>query len=120
MPYLIKLKQFKDERGVLTIAEQEIPFTVKRIFYIQGKPGYSRGGHRHHKTTQALICINESCIIYNNNGKKEEEFVLDHPSKCLILEPKDWHIMHKFKPGAILLVLASTLYDKNDYIDVRY
>jgi hypothetical protein len=79
-----------------------------------------RGGHRQHKTIQAAICIHGSCIVSNNDGEKKEDFLLDHPSKCLILETKDWHTMHHFTPDAVLLVLASTTFDPSDYIYEEY
>jgi dTDP-4-dehydrorhamnose 3,5-epimerase-like enzyme len=79
-----------------------------------------RGGHRHHKTIQAAICIKGSCTIYNNDGQKEETFVLDQPNKCLIIEPKDWHTMYNFTPDAILMVFASEYFDANDYIHQSY
>jgi len=75
-----------------------------------------RGGHRHKTTVQAAICIHGSCIVSNNDGIKNEDFVLDHPAKCLILEPMDWHTMHHFSKDAVLMVFASAYFDANDYI----
>lgn len=120
MAHLIKLKTFSEQRGNLTVIEKEIPFEIKRIFYIYGVDESVRGGHRHKTTVQAAICINGSCIVSNNNGNKKEDFVLDHPNKCLILETKDWHTMHNFSKDAVLLVLASTLFDPADYIYEEY
>jgi dTDP-4-dehydrorhamnose 3,5-epimerase-like enzyme len=119
---LIKLKSYKDERGMLTMVQDELPFEVKRTYYIQLVPSEKivRGGHRHKSATQGLICIAGSCEIYSYDGKKEEIFRLDSPSKCLIVEPADWHTMQKFSSDAILLVFASTKYDVNDYIDQPY
>ena len=120
MAKLIKLKTFSEKRGNLTVIEDQIPFTVKRTFYIYGVDDSVRGGHRHKTTKQAAICIHGSCIVSNNDGEKKEDFVLDHPSKCLILETKDWHTMHHFSPDAILLVFASTYFDSTDYIYEEY
>src|SRR5688572_14271894 len=120
MSYLINLKTFTDKRGNLTVIEKTIPFDIKRIFYIYGVDESKRGGHRHHKTIQAAICIQGHCTIYNNDNAKEEEFVLDSPDKCLILEPKDWHVMHSFSRDAILMVLASEFFDEKDYIFEKY
>lgn len=100
--------------------EKVIPFDIKRIFYIYGVDKEKRGGHRHKTTVQAAICIQGSCEIYNNNGEKEETFILDAPSKCLILEREDWHTMSNFSEDAILMVLASAYYDANDYIFEPY
>lgn len=120
MAYLIDLKTFTDKRGNLTVIEKSIPFDIKRIFYIYGVDDSARGGHRHKKTLQAAICIQGSCHINNNDGASVQEFVLDQPNKCLILEPKDWHTMDNFTPNAILMVLASEYFDANDYIFEPY
>ena len=122
MAHLIQLKTFSDKRGNLSTMEldKEIPFTPKRIFYIYGVDDSVRGGHRHKTTVQAAICIHGSCVVSNNDGKKKEDFTLDHPGKCLILETKDWHTMHHFTKDAVLLVMASTYFDANDYIFEPY
>jgi dTDP-4-dehydrorhamnose 3,5-epimerase-like enzyme len=120
MPYQIDLKTFTDKRGNLTVIEKVIPFDVKRIFYIYGVDSSVRGGHRHKTTIQAAICLQGSCEIHNNNGTTEEYFLLDQPNKCLILEPRDWHIMNNFTQDAILMVLASEYFDANDYIFEPY
>ncbi len=120
MAKLINLKTFCDQRGNLTVIEKVIPFTIKRIFYIYGVDSSIRGKHRHKKTIQAAICIKGKCTIWNNDGKNKEEFVLDTPDKCLILDPADWHKMCNFSPDAILMVLASEYFDYNDYIFEEY
>ena len=120
MAYLINLKTFTDDRGNLTVIEKVVPFDVKRIFYIYGVDDSVRGGHRHHKTVQAAICIQGECTIYNADSATEERYVLDKPDKCLILEPKDWHRMSDFSKDAILMVLASEYFDANDYIYEGY
>lgn len=120
MARLIDLKTFTDQRGNLTVIERVIPFDVRRIFYIYGVDNSVRGGHRHHKTIQAAICLKGHCTIRNNDGNKAEDFVLDKPSACLILEPADWHQMYNFSPDAILMVLASEYFDPKDYIYEPY
>jgi len=120
MAYIIKLKTFSEPKGNLTVIEDDIPFKIKRLFYIYGVDDSVRGGHRHHTTVQAAICIHGSCIVSNNDGKEKEDYMLDHPGKCLILETKDWHTMHHFTPDAVLLVLASTSFDPSDYIYEEY
>ncbi len=120
MARLINLKTFCDFRGNLTVIEKVIPFEIKRIFYIYGVDESVRGKHRHRKTTQAAICLKGRCTIYNNNGEREETFVLDEPSKCLILETRDWHKMYDFSRDAILMVLASEYFDQADYIFEAY
>ena len=120
MSYIIDLKTFTDKRGNLTVIEKVIPFDIKRIFYIYGVDDSKRGGHRHHKTIQAAICIKGSCKIYNNNNIKEEVFELNQPNKCLILNTEDWHTMYDFSEDAILMVLASENFEEKDYIFEPY
>lgn len=120
MAYIINLTTRSDKRGNLTVIEKEIPFEIKRIFYIYGVDDSERGGHRHKTTVQAAICLHGSCVVSNNDGEEKEDYILDHPNKCLILETKDWHTMHHFTPDAVLLVLASTPFDAADYIFEPY
>ena|ERR1035437_5864155 len=120
MAYLLDLKTFTDKRGNLTVIEKSLPFKIKRIFYIYGVDRSVRGGHRHHKTIQAAICIKGRCKIFNNDGKKKEVILLKKPSQCLILEQKDWHEMFEFSKNAILMVLASEYFEEGDYIFEKY
>ncbi len=120
MANIIDLTTHTDKRGNLTVIEKVIPFDIKRIFYIYGVDDSTRGGHRHHKTIQAAVCIKGSCVIRSNNGVEEQDFMLNSPGKCLLIEPQDWHIMTDFTPDAILMVLASEFFDRNDYIFTPY
>ncbi len=120
MPDLIELVTFDEKRGCLTVIEDVLPFDIKRIFYIYNVDDSVRGKHRHHKTVQAVICLEGSCVIHNNNNKIEQEFLLDSPEKCLLIYPEDFHEMHSFSPNAILMVLASEKFDPRDYIFEPY
>ncbi|WP_221394579.1 FdtA/QdtA family cupin domain-containing protein [Dyadobacter sp. NIV53] len=120
MPQLVELNTFTSGAGNLTVFEKIIPGTIKRVFYIYGASEIKRGGHRHHKTWNALVCLHGSCRVYSNDGENEEYFFLDNPASCLILEPKDWHIMDSFSEDSILLVLSNEYYDQSDYIDQPY
>lgn len=120
MPKLLQLSTFHSESGNLTVFEKVIPGTIKRVFYIYGASDLVRGGHRHIKTWNALVCIQGSCSVYTNNGTVEESFQLDSPSTCLVLEPQDWHSMDSFSENAILMVFSNEYYDRADYIDEPY
>ena len=120
MAELIDLKTYTDRRGNLTVIEKVIPFDIKRIFYIYGVDDSVRGGHRHHKTVQAAICLRGHCIISNHTKNGHEDFIFDSPHKCLIINPEDWHTMHHFSKDAILMVLASEYFDPHDYIYEPY
>jgi len=121
MATMIHLKTFNDSRGSLTVIEKELPFTVRRVYYIYnvGK-NEVRAGHRHIKNIQALVCMAGNCEIFVNDGEDKQIFLLDRPDKVLLMEPRDWHTMYNFSSDAMLLVLASEPYDVNDYIDEEY
>ncbi len=123
MAYLLNLVNFSGKKGELTVldnADSLLPFKIKRVFYIYHVDDSIRGGHRHHQTVQAAICIHGSCTVHIDDGEKQEEFLLNNPSICLILETKDWHTMYNFSKDAILLVFASTTFDEKDYIFQPY
>jgi hypothetical protein len=120
MAYTIDLQTFTDERGNLTVIENVLPFDIKRVFYIYGVDASERGGHRHHRTVQAVVCIQGQCKVYNDDGVHRDTHTLDHPSICLVLEPRDWHKMFDFSADAILMVLASENFREEDYIFDEY
>ncbi|MFD1992696.1 sugar 3,4-ketoisomerase [Paenibacillus nicotianae] len=116
---IFNIKELGDERGALTVIESmnNIPFDIKRVFYIYGTAsGIRRGFHAHHKTRQVLISVAGKCKVHLDNTKRKKEVELDSPTKALILEPNDWHEMYDFSPDCVLLVLASELYQAEDYI----
>lgn len=116
---LIKFKDITDKYGHLTPIESktDIPFEVKRIYYITSvKQGATRGFHSHRKLHQVLICLNGSIKIRTKNPNEEEVFELNNPSIGLYIGPYVWREMFDFTEGSVLLVLASEYYDEDDYI----
>ncbi|MDD9338973.1 MAG: FdtA/QdtA family cupin domain-containing protein [Providencia heimbachae] len=115
----IKFKKLGDDRGSLVSLEQNknIPFDVKRIYYIFGtKEGVSRGFHAHKNLQQVAICVKGSCRFLLDNGCAKEEIILNNPSIGLYINNFIWREMHDFSEDCILVVLASELYDESDYI----
>lgn len=115
MAKLLHLQTLSDARGSLSVIEKILPFEIKRVFYIY-EVSAPRGGHAHHKTQLALICLGGACKIHINSHGKKSTYSLTHPSQCLLLEPHEWHVMEDFTPHATLLALASEHYDPTDYI----
>ena len=108
-----------DERGQLAVLEEykDIPFSVKRIYYIYGtKDGVTRGYHAHKSLEQILICIHGSCKVRLDDGAEQKVVLLDKPEEGLYVSNAMWREMFDFSPDAVLLVLASKLYDESDYI----
>lgn len=116
---LIKLPRIVDLRGSLTFGEydQHLPFIPKRYFVVFDVPGMEvRGEHAHRQARQFLVCLKGSCSVVVDDGKNRDEITLNEPDIGIYLPPMIWGIQYKFTPDAILLVLASDVYDANDYI----
>ncbi|HFI6751076.1 MULTISPECIES: sugar 3,4-ketoisomerase [Providencia] len=115
----IEFKKLGDDRGSLVSLEQNknIPFEIKRIYYIFGtKDGVSRGFHAHKNLQQVAICVKGSCRFLLDDGKTKEEIILDKPDTGLHINSFIWREMHDFSEDCVLMVLASELYDEDDYI----
>ena len=117
MAYLVNFNTLRDKRGELTPIDGVLPFEIKRLYYIANiTEGHDRGGHSHVITVEAIVCMAGSFTVYINNGREIQEYFLDTRSKCLIIEPYDWHKIHSFSPDALLMGISSTSYDHSDYI----
>lgn len=116
---VLRLPTHTDSRGSLTVLEGLLPFAVVRTYWIYDADGQTRGGHRHRHTRQALVALSGVVTVYMSDGHVADDVVLDHPGKCLLVEPKDWHTM-TFSTGAVLLVMSSHPYDPKEYINDRY
>ncbi len=104
--------------GYISVAEnKQLPFKVERVFWTYYTPeSIVRGRHAHHKTEQILVAVTGRIIVTTDNGKGAvETFILDEPNKAVYLPPNVWHTM-QYSHTAIQMVLASHLYDANDYI----
>tara|TARA_R100001377_G_C3130114_1_gene89010 strand:+ start:149 stop:538 length:390 start_codon:yes stop_codon:yes gene_type:complete len=108
-----------DHRGQLVAIEgtKDIPFEVKRVFYIYGaQPEVPRGQHAHYKTQQHLIAVCGSCSVTLDDGKQSVTYNLNQPNIGLLQDALVWGTMHDLSPDCVLLVLASEHYDDTDYI----
>lgn len=119
---LIKLIDFPvlgDARGSLVALESnnQIPFDIKRVYYIYGtEQGVARGFHAHKALKQVAICISGSCCFMMDDGLNKEEVVLNSPSQGLLIDVMQWHEMYDFSDDCVLMVLANQRYDESDYI----
>ena len=108
-----------DDRGQLVAIEamKDLPFEIKRVYYIYDTlPGVRRGFHAHLQLQQILLCVNGSCKIHLDNGYETAEVLLDKPNEGLYISNDMWREMYDFSEGAVLLVLASEHYTEADYI----
>ncbi len=107
------------ETGSISVLEnnKNIPFTIKRIYYLYDIPMNSeRGGHAHYKLEQYVVAASGSFTFLLEDGREKKEVFLNHPNKALHIKPGIWRSMKDFSSGSICLVLASQNYDENDYI----
>ena len=115
----VELPNFGDERGSLVVVEsnKNIPFDVKRLYYIyDAKRDIPRGFHAHKELHQIAFCLKGKCKMLMDNGVDKQEVWLDQPNRGLLIPPMVWHEMHDFSDDCILLVLASDFFDEDDYI----
>ena len=108
-----------DDRGSLISLEQNrnIPFDIKRVYYIFATDkNISRGFHAHKNLQQVAICLKGSCRFILDNGLKKESIVLTSPNIGLYINNNKWREMHDFSEDCVLMVLASDYYDETDYI----
>ena len=108
-----------DHRGQLIAIEsnKDIPFEIKRVFYIYGtKKNVARAHHAHYSTKQYLICVNGSCSVTLDDGYNKQTYYLNHPSVGLLKNEMVWVEMNHFSYDCVLIVLANNFYLKDDYI----
>jgi dTDP-4-dehydrorhamnose 3,5-epimerase-like enzyme len=107
--------QFK--LGTIVNNNIDIPFAVKRVYYIYNVPnGKTRGGHGHRELEKIIISVKGSFVVHLYDGLKEKRINLNKPNMGLYVLPGIWHQILNFSPGAVCLVLASDKYNPDDYI----
>ena len=115
----IDFQKHGDDRGSLVVAEyeKEIPFLVKRIYYIYGVDDDKRRGfHSHKNLRQVYIAIHGSVKVMLDDGESQETVLLDNPAQGLYIGHNVWREIFDFSKDAVLLVLASEKFSESDYI----
>lgn len=116
---IIDFERHGDDRGQLVALEElkNVPFDIKRVYYMYTtSPSAVRGKHAHKQLEQILICVHGRCKVRLDNGTSVEEVLLDRPYEGLYISNDVWREMYDFSDDAVLMVLASELYDESDYI----
>lgn len=116
---IYKFHVFGDQRGKLISLESKknIPFDIKRIFYIYDtSPEQERGKHAHKEVEQVVVAINGSCQFILDNGVTRKTVQLNSPDVGLYIGKKIWNEMSHFSHDCKLMVLASDYYNENEYI----
>ncbi len=112
-------RHHSDRRGNLSVVTGgvSVPFGVRRVYYIYDVPGgESRGAHAHKNLHQLIVAVSGSFTVTVGDGRMRRSFRLDRPYTGLYIVPGIWRTLDEFSSGAVCLVLASELYDADDYI----
>lgn len=116
---IINLPKLLDKRGNLSIIEEmkNIPFEIKRSFWIYDVPGgETRGGHAYRETQEFIVALSGSFDVVIDDGKVKQTFSLNRSYYGLYVPKMMWRQMVNFSTNSLALVLTSTDYDKSDYI----
>ena len=114
-----KLRQLGDKRGNLVAieAQKEVPFDIKRVYYIYNtREATPRGFHAHKELNQFLVCVSGSCKIIMDDGSLKQEIVMNSAAEGIFIDKMIWHEMFDFTSDCLLLVLCDDLYFESDYI----
>ena len=117
--YIIHFPKIIDPRGNLTVAEQRehVPFDIQRVYWTYDVPsGESRGGHAHRECEEVIIAVSGSFDVTLDFGDHRQTYHLNHPYQGLYVGTGIWRTLDDFSSGAVCLVLASHLFEEEDYI----
>jgi dTDP-4-dehydrorhamnose 3,5-epimerase-like enzyme len=117
-PYKFKIDCFTDSRGDLCVIDEgQLPFEVKRIYYLFNSPSNSiRGVHGHKILSQIFICFHGSVEVKVYNGSIWFTFKLNSPGIGLYIPPGSWREVKLIEPQSVLAVFASEPYQPEDYL----
>lgn len=116
---IIEIDKHHHEKGNISVIENNItvPFDVKRVYYLYDVPsGEARGGHAHKALRQLIVAASGSFNVTIDDGSVKRTFYLNHPYQGLLIVPGIWRELDDFSSGSVCLVLASEIYDEQDYI----
>ena len=124
---LINVPTYTDERGSISVIDKELPFLVKRVFWLHHiQEGKDRGAHALLDGMEIMVAVHGSFVVDLDDGTEKTSVILDDPSKGLMILPGVWFRTHSYKEDGISLILADEeyrrdryTYDYKEYIDLR-
>ena len=113
---LVDIPTFTDERGAISVMDKELPFEVKRVFWLHHiKEGKDRGAHALLDSSEIMVAIHGSFVVDLDDTETKTSVVLDDPSKGLMIRPGIWFRTHSYKKHGVSLILASEEYARDKY-----
>ena len=114
---MLDIPTFTDERGSISVIDKELPFEVKRVFWLHHiKEGMGRGSHALLEGSEIMCTLHGSFDVDLFDGVKKRRITLDEPSKGLLIRPGIWFNTHSYKDEGVTMVLSSELYRRESYI----
>ena len=116
---IIELNKHHSRQGNISVVEnnKDVPFDVKRVYYLYDVPGgESRGAHAHKDLFQLIVAVSGSFSVTLDDGEVKRSFLLNRPYQGLLVVPGIWRTLDDFSSGSVCMVLASEKYDPDDYI----
>ena len=115
---ILSIPKIEDPRGNLSVIENDvIPFDIKRVYYLYDVPsGAERGGHSHKEQQEFLVALSGSFDVILNDGNLQKTVTLNKPFEGLLITNGIWRELKNFSSGAVCLVIASNVFDEEDYV----
>ena len=113
---LVDIPTFIDERGSISVMDKDLPFDVKRVFWLHHiKHGKARGAHALLDSSEIMLAVHGSFVVDLDDTETKTSIVLDNPSKGLMICPGIWFRTHSYKEDGVSLILASEEYARDKY-----
>lgn len=113
---LINIPTFTDERGAISVMDKELPFQVRRVFWLHHiADGKDRGEHALLDSTEIIVAVHGSFVVDLDDTESKTSVMLDSPDKGLIIRPGIWFRTHSYNDDGVSLILAEEEYDRNKY-----
>jgi len=113
---LIDVPTFTDDRGAISVLDKELPFQVKRVFWLHHiAEGKDRGAHALLEGMEIMVAVHGSFVVDLDDGTEKASVILDNPSKGLIIRPGVWFRTHGYNEDGVSLILADEVYSRDRY-----
>lgn len=113
---LVDVPTFTDERGAISVLDKELPFTVRRVFWLHHiAEGKDRGAHALLDSSEIMVAVHGSFVVDLDDTKNQTSILLDSPDKGLMIRPGVWFRTHSYKDDGVSLILAEEEYARDKY-----